>query len=158
MSQFRSAIQDVLLADLADLTFENSSNKLFVEVKPVFRRLPTGYPSCELIPLSTGIEIYGNETDLRQYGYTINVYEYIDVQTTDADTKLRVDRLANIEDRIYDFLEKIPNHIEYAVANCHCSKITPTGSIYLFDNSEQGVVLNLEINFNVEVTINVMAL
>lgn len=156
MSNIRKAVHDQLITDFGNLTFDASTNKLFVQVKKAFMDLPNVLPVCEIFASNTLPEILSDAEDTRVYTFQAIVSDLIDSEATNEATSiLTIDRLSQIEDRILDYLQKIPNNLVGKLTDINVYRIQPTATVYDYAESTRGIELIMSISFDIYININV---
>jgi hypothetical protein len=147
----RKEIHNKLIMDFSALTFTSTTVTCFADVKKFYFDAPEVTPVARIVPSTLSIDVVGNTTEIRQYGYQVDVYELIEASTTQAEAELKIDRLSNIEDTIMTYLRKLPNNLEYDVAGVHIIDIGISESNYSYELGDTGIVINLGVPFTLSV-------
>ena len=157
MATLRKSIEDKLITDMTALKHDNNTDSCFAVTQALFVDFPTSLPACQVLPMSPSVEVSGLGYDSRVLGFDILVYELIETNADYAEAKRKLDRLMDIEDRILNYLEKIPNNIEY-VNGSHLYRLQIQPSSYSYESSENGLRVYLSIQLNCYVNIDVKSI
>jgi hypothetical protein len=157
MATLRKSIEDKLITDMTALKHDNNTDVCFAVTQALFVDFPTSLPACQVLPMSPSVEVSGLGYDSRVLGFDILVYELIETNTDYTEAKRKLDRLMDIEDRILNYLEKIPNNIEY-VNGSHLYRLQVQPSSYSYESSENGLRVYLSIQLNCYVNIDVKSI
>jgi len=155
MTDFRKKIHDEIINDLKTLTHHSSSNLLFADVKKIFVDYPNQTPVCEVTPSTTEIFKIDTNQDARVYIFDLIVYDLLAEQAGETELNKRIDRLQKIEDRLLDYIEKLPNDLEGAITGIKIYTVEPSNNQYLYEQSEQGIKLYLTMQIKVYVLTSV---
>lgn len=149
----RKLITAKLITDLSALTYESSANLLFTSVKRLFATKPTSVPVCAVSSIGTDIEALDTFTDHVGYRYQLEIYDTVEnLANNQSELDIRIDRLTNIEDQVNEYLEAIPNNLEYAISGLHIDRIDVDGVTYDYGTADQGAELLLTIPFTLYCT------
>lgn len=157
MATLRKSIEDKLITDMGSLKHDNNTDACFAVTQALFTDFPTSLPACQVLPMSPSVEVSGLGYDSRVLGFDILVYELIETNADYTEAKRKLDRLMDIEDRVLNYLEKIPNNIEY-VNGSHLYKLQVMPSNYSYEMSENGLRVYLSIQLNCYVNIDVKSI
>lgn len=149
----RREIYDKLIIDLEALQFASSSNLLFTDVrKGLGANVPMEPGIAVLLPDMHTIEVMGNTYDARQLGFALYYRENVEAdEQTEVDLKL--DRLSNIEDVLYDYLEQEPNALAGEVGSLNIFKIRTQPCIYDYSRIESGYAITQTTRFSVYIEV-----
>lgn len=150
-ADIRKTLQNKLITDFTVLKHLNGTDDCFADVEKVYLDFPTALPAAEVLHLSTSRTVDGLSDDSMMVGFTLNVYEEIETSADQTDADRRSDRLADIESRVYDYLEQIPNPIERSVTDVFVYRIDVIGTNFIYSQSESGIKLIMTIDFNLVV-------
>lgn len=106
----RGLIHDKLITDFAALQFEGG-NTLFGNVKKDFRQVAMGSGDCLLLMDDMSQDVQGITTTQRDYGFLWVYMEATEASITDIEAATRISRMANVEDAVVNYLQKIPNNL-----------------------------------------------
>lgn len=153
----RQQLLDEIIEQISALTYPSSANVLFADVRKIFKEQPLGYPIARVINTSNGVDILGNDVDQKTMGFQIDVFDLMDEQVTQDDAETRYDRMSNIEDILYEWIEKIPNNLENETStHIHAVNILRGG--WNYETNESGIMVNLSIPFELQTTVYVKTL
>ena len=133
-------IHNALISDLAALTYTGSTNTIFASVEKVYRTLPTSFPTCEVMPVSSNVIVEGNSSDTREYAFTLTTYELIENSTTQDIADLKIDRLDKIEDELLNYCEKLPNNLG-VVSGASIYDVQVDSVEYNYAADDKGIIL-----------------
>lgn len=151
--EYKVAIHNELISQLSGLVFEGTSALLWKSVKKVYMNNPTDFPVCRVLPVSTGVTVDGDYHDTRTYRFEIATYELIDNSADQTEAETKIDRLSNIEDSLYKYIEVVPNSMEHAIPDIHIYNIDIAGTEYNYANGANGVEISQSTIINLQVTI-----
>lgn len=154
----RRPLYNKLITDFTALKHLGGSLDCFAAVEKIFIDFPTQLPACEILLSTPSTQIQGNDWDSRILSFRSVVYELMEVNINTADAEMKIDRLSDIEDRIFDYLQKIPNNLEHAVTGVHVFEVMPLPSRYFYEQSEEGMKLYQTIDFDLKIIIDVKSL
>ena len=154
-TQYRKAVQEALINDIKLLKHPDDTNKLFAGVAKFLKDFPDSFPYAVLLNTTPRVENIGVDFDNRILGFSLVVFDQLENSQTQAQTEARIDRLSDIEDSIYAYLESIPCPIEYDATGVHAWKIEVLPSQYQYENDQSGIRLYLVVDFNVYITVQV---
>jgi hypothetical protein len=145
---------DKLITDFQALTFVGGSS-IFASgnVRKLFLAEPSAYPICEILPSAISNEIEGNSSDIREYDFEAKVEELIESSLNETQAGNKIGRLANTADAILDYLQKLPNNLEYDISGVHIIELLVLPSPYDYRKSDNGIILLLTIQFRIRVSI-----
>lgn len=153
MINYRKPLHDKLITDFTALKHIDASSSLFANVKKIYLNLPTSTPACRIIQTAPAVEVLGNTSDIRSLGFQADIYELIEASASEAEAVIKIDRLSNIEDQVYAYLEELPNNLEHAITSIHVFELHPQPAIYNYVQAEQGIEVYLTIPFELKILI-----
>lgn len=145
MANYKNAIHDKLIEDFQAFQFEGGQT-MFDSVRKAFYTLQ-GARDCLIVPGDPGVEVIGNTSDDRFYTFTAVTMEEYEASASQAEMDTRIARLGNIEDRILDYLQKVPNSLDGAVDGVTVYKINVSPSRYEYQMDSDGASVVLYIQF-----------
>lgn len=151
----RKPIQDKLITDFGLLKHVNGTDALFSEVKKFYLDFPTSLPCCQIVTSNPSVMTQGLDFDSRILTFTSIVYELIEVESDYTEIERKLDRLSDIEDQIFNYLQTIPNPIEHSVSGIHIYKLEVLPSNYSYEVVENGLRVYQTIDFNCYINMNV---
>ena len=155
--EIRKPLTDQLITDFTALKHSNDTDALFASVQKIYIKYPDALPACVIAPSSPSVEVAGLDFDQRILGFTAEVYELIEANDDGdiSEAVRKLDRLSDIEDQVYNYLEQIPNPVERAVSGVHVTNIDIAPGNYIDIFTERGLERFLQINFDLSITISV---
>lgn len=147
----KKEIHDKLITDLTALTF-NGTTPIFTTVKKALYAFQDEL-DCLLIPGDPDNQVSGQSTDIRSYAFSLLVREFLENANNQTELDLKIDRLSNIEDKVLDYLQKLPNPINTSLSGINVMQILVSPCRYDYASNERGVEINLVVNFAVQVVI-----
>lgn len=148
----RKEITDKLITDLKALVFSGTS-KIFGDLKKVYIDMPTTLPAGYVLPAGVTVEIIGNTSNLVKYSYDITTIDIIENSANQAEAELKIDRLSNIEDKISNYILKLPNNVENALTGIHITDTRITNGIWDYASDDRGIIVILNISCELDVVI-----
>jgi len=155
MAEIRKTIHNKLITDFAALKHDNDTDFLFASVEKLLIDYPSAVPACFIEVSTPSVETQGNQYDTRILGFNAITYELIENNSNQADADRKVDRLSDIEDVVFAYLERLPNALAGLIPGFTIFDIRVQPSIYIYERSEQGLRLFQQIQFSVYVNIDV---
>ena len=157
MTRRKKVIYDKLKTDLAALKYYND-NTCFADVQGIYIDFPEGTPFLQIYPTAPQIEIDGIDFDNRTYGFALIVGDLISKEASQTEINNQMDRLADIEDSILDYLEQIPNNFSGLAAGVRPYRVDIQGSSYLFEEAPDGIRVYMTIDIALILSISVKSL
>lgn len=149
----RRQLHDKLILDLENLVHSDGATTCYAVVQKIFPEFPTSVPAGEVMPTANEVVVEGLDSDTRNYTFTVNTYEYIEYSTDYTDAERKIDRLSDIEDRLFDYLQQIPHPIERAISGVHVYNVFVQPAAYSYVETEGGIRLYQQITFQLQVII-----
>lgn len=146
----RKELQDEIIEQVAALKYDGTTNLLFADVRKIYKEQPLGYPIARVISTSNGVEVMGLDYNTKIMGFQIDVFDLLDEQVTQDDAELRIDRMGNIEDILFEWVQKIPNNLEREVTGVHIYSIDILRAGFSYESNESGIMVNLAVAFELK--------
>lgn len=152
----RKELHDKLIEEFKLLKYLDNTVVIFEEVAK-FLATVKKYPSCEIIPVEVTVTRDGLTMDSRYLGFRVITRDHIEKDRAEnpSEFERKIDRLSDIEDAVFNYLQQIPHPLEHAVDDVQVYRIDVLPARYFYEDSTEGISIYQTIDFNLVTDIHV---
>lgn len=152
----RKDLHNKLIEDFRNLKYNDSEVKVFYAVEKFLAKIEQ-YPSCELIPSEVSVAREGLTMDNRFLGFRAIVRDHIEQSRAEnsVDYNRRIDRLSDIEDVIFAYLQQVPHPIEHVAEDVQVYRIDVLPARYFYEDTTEGISIYQVTDFSLVLDIHV---